>query len=264
MLAGEARLPLAFEEAGQGTPLVLLHGFPLNRDLFSPILPALAQLGRVVAVDLPGFGGSPPLPCPFTLGQMADAVWDLLDRLQLPSCVLAGHSMGGYVALEMAARRPESLRALILLASHPQPDSPEALARRQEGVRLIREGRRQEFLHAFLARLLAPSMRARQPRLAAEVAAMAATVPDEVLVGCLQAMAGRADHRPTLARLQVPLLVLVGEEDALIPPELAAATAQHACRGQLERVPLAGHLPPMEMPVATGEALARFLRSVVG
>lgn len=244
--------------------MVLLHGFPLNRDLFSPILPALAQLGRVVAVDLPGFGASPPLPCPFTLGQMADAVWHLLDRLQLPPCVLVGHSMGGYVALEMAARRPESLRALVLLASHPQPDSPEARARRHEGVRLVREGRRQEFLDAFLARLLAPSLRARQPRLAAEVAAMAAAVPDEVLVGCLQAMAGRADHRPTLARLEVPVLVLVGEEDALITPELATATAQQARLGQLERVPLAGHLLPMEMPVATGEALARFLRSVVG
>jgi pimeloyl-ACP methyl ester carboxylesterase len=251
---------LAFEEAGEGTPVLLLHGFPFNRDLFAPVLPALAQVAKVVACDLPGFGASPPLPPGFSLADMARKVLAWAQEKELSPFVLVGHSMGGYVALEVAAQAPSSLLGLVLLASHANADSPEAYARRQEGIAWLQAGQRQKFLLDFLRRLVGRTTQERFPRLLQELEAMTSAVPDQVLAGCLQAMALRRDHRQTLAQLPVPLLVLVGEEDPLISQEVAAATAALAPQGQLALVPQAGHLPTLEMPVATAEILARFCR----
>ncbi len=250
----------AWEEAGQGTPVVLLHGFPFCREIFLPVMPALAQVGRVVAVDLPGFGQSPPLSPGFSLADVAREILELLPALGLERAVLVGHSMGGYVALEVAAQKPGALAGLVLLASHPRADNPEAKARRQEGIQAIRLGKRGEFLGSFLARLWSPWTLQHAPRLLREVEAMTETVSDEVLVGYLQAMADRRDHTDTLRRLQVPVGVVVGEADPLIPQGLAADVAKEAPRGQLVVVPEAGHLPTLEKPVFTAEALARLVR----
>lgn len=260
-MAGERNL--AFEQHGTGLPVVLLHGFPFCRDLFAPVMPALAEVGRVVAVDLPGFGESPPLSPGFSLADMAEEVSRLAGVLELPPFVVVGHSMGGYVALELAAQVPETLAGLVLLASHPRADTPEAKARRQEGVGLIRSGQRREFLEGFLARLLSPWTREHAPRIAQEVRLMAEAVSDHVLVGCLHAMAERRDHSETLKGLAVPVGVVVGEDDALIPMDLARATAEVA-RGELVVIPEAGHLPMLEKPIATADALARFVRGASG
>lgn len=260
MTGGPAAPRLAWEEAGQGIPVVLLHGFPFCREVFSAIAPALAQVGRVLAVDLPGFGQSPPLPTGFTLADVAREVLDLVDGLGLTPVVLVGHSMGGYVALEIAAQRPELLAGLVLLASHPRADTPEAKARRYEGIQAIGQGRRQAFLEGFLDRLWSPWAKERAPRLVGEVRGMAEAVPDQVLEGYLRAMAERPDHTATWQTLAVPTAVLVGEADPLIPKEMAAAVAAEASRAQLLVVPEAGHLPMVERPVVTAEMLARFVR----
>ncbi|MFN3412670.1 MAG: alpha/beta fold hydrolase [Thermoanaerobaculum sp.] len=257
-------LHLAWEEAGQGIPVVLLHGFPFCRDIFAPVMPALAHVGRVAAVDLPGFGQSPPLAPGFSLADVAKEVIAFLQALGLQRTVLVGHSMGGYVALELAAQKPEALAGLVLLASHPRGDTPEAKAKRQEGIETIRQGRRAEFLEGFLARLPSPWTRQHAPRLLQEVRAMAEAVSDQVLVSFLQAMAERKDHTETVRKLEVPVGVVVGEADALIPRELARETAAQAPRGSLIVVPEAGHLPTLEKPVFTAEALARLVREAEG
>ncbi|MCX7895161.1 MAG: alpha/beta hydrolase [Thermoanaerobaculum sp.] len=247
---------LAWEEAGQGTLVVLLHGFPLCREVFLPVMPALAEVGRVVAVDLPGFGHSPPLPSGFSLEQVAAEVADLMAGLAAEPMVLVGHSMGGYVALALARQQPERLKGLVLLASHPRADAPEARQRREEGIALLRQGRRKEFLEAFLARLLGPWSRQHAPRLLVEVQAMAELVSSQVLVDYLAAMRDRPDHQDTWQALGVPTWVVVGEEDPLIGRELAEATAASARQGRLVTIPQAGHLPTLERPILTAETLA--------
>ncbi|MGQ9495276.1 MAG: alpha/beta fold hydrolase [Thermoanaerobaculaceae bacterium] len=255
---------LAYEMSGGGIPVLLLHGFPFHRDLYGPVLPALAQVALAVAVDLPGFGGSPALPQGFTLEAMGERVLAFARARGLPRFVLVGHSMGGYVALEVAAQDPDALLGLVLLSSHPFPDSPEAKQRRQEGVAMIRQGRRNEFLTGFLQRLLAPATRQRFPRLSQELASMASEVSDQVLVGSLEAMAGRRDHSTTLGKVDVPVLVMVGEEDALIPREMASQVAQLARQGELCLISETGHVPTLERPIAVADALARFLPRVAG
>jgi pimeloyl-ACP methyl ester carboxylesterase len=107
---------LAYTRIGHGEPLVLLHGIGSSRQVWDPVIPALAELFDVVAVDLPGFGDSGPLPAQVepVPGAMAEMVAELLDKLEITDSHLAGNSLGGWVALEIAEIRP--VRSVTLLS----------------------------------------------------------------------------------------------------------------------------------------------------
>ncbi len=250
---------LAVEMAGRGVPLVLLHGFPLSAQMWEAVLPALAEAAQVVAVDLRGFGESQAPESGYAMEALAGDVLALADSLGLERFAVAGHSMGGYVAFRVAARAPHRLAALLLVDSRAEADDEAGRCRREEAIRRILGGGREEFLAEFVSRLVSPQTRRRAPRLWEELRAMAARVPEHVLVGCLAGMRDRPDSRPLLATLSVPVLVVVGEEDDITPPASARAMAEAAGRGALALIPEAGHTPPIERPVATAEAMVGFL-----
>jgi len=252
---------LAVEEAGTGLPLLLLHGFPLSSQMWEPVLPALAQVARVMTVDLRGFGGSDAPAAGYSMDVLAEDIVALAEACRLGLFALAGHSMGGYVALRVAARLPERLAALILVDSRAEPDDEAARLRRQEAMARIAGGGRGEFLSGFLPKLVSADSLRRSPRLLEELHGMAQGVGDHVLAGCLAGMRERPDSRPLLSRLAVPLLAVVGEEDDLTPVACARAMAEAAPRGSLAVIPGAGHTPPVERPVATAEAMVGFLRT---
>jgi 3-oxoadipate enol-lactonase len=255
-------LRLAVEDHGDGLPLVLLHGFPLSSEIFAPIRPALETVARVITPDLPGFGGSDQLAGAYTMDALAQQVVELADALSLPRFVLGGHSMGGYVALRVAAAHAERLEALILVATRAMADAPEARERRNEAIAAIVGGRRETFVDAFVAKLVGESTRRRAPRLVEELRTLAATVPDEVLIAALEAMRDRPDSSPILGALHLPVLVLAGSEDELIPPEAVRHMAALLPDAQLAFVPLAGHTPTVERPVAAAEVMVSFLEQL--
>lgn len=250
---------LAVEEAGHGVPLLLLHGFPLSSQMWASVLPALAEAVRVVAVDLRGFGDSEAPPDGYTMDSLAADALGVADALGLTRFAVAGHSMGGYVALRMAARSPERLVGLMLVDSRAEADDEAGRRRREEAIARILGGGRVEFLDDFIPNLVAPATRQRAPRLLEELRAMAERVPDRVLAGCLAGMRDRSDSRPLLTALPVPLLVMVGEEDTITPPASAQAMVSAAPRATLACIAGAGHSPPVERPVAAAEAMLAFV-----
>src|SRR5262249_15061174 len=128
---------LSYDDTGRGTPVVLLHGFPLSRAMWRPQVEALKDAYRVIAPDLPGFGGSAVLDGPSSVEAMADTVAYLLDHLQIREpVVLGGLSMGGYVALAFARRHPDRLRGLILADTRAEPDDAEGKANRDRMIAL--------------------------------------------------------------------------------------------------------------------------------
>ena len=251
---------LEVEDHGAGVPVMLLHGFPLSSAMWTPIRTALEQAGRVITPDQRGFGGSEKPSAGYGMAELAEDAVRLADALGLERFVLGGHSMGGYVTLRVAAAHRERLAGLILVDTRAEADTDEGRRRRDAGIARIRSGDAGGFLDEFVGGLAGPSTRSRAPRLLEEMRAIAAEAAPDALAGCLAGMRDRPDSTELLPALDVPALVVVGQEDALTPPALSRAMAAALPRCRLVEIPASGHTPSMERPIPTAEAMLAFLR----
>ncbi|QDU22241.1 alpha/beta fold hydrolase [Urbifossiella limnaea] len=253
-------MSLAYTDTAAGPTLVLLHAFPLDRQMWRPQLAALAGTARVIAPDLPGFGKSPLPPEGWTVDSAADDVAALLDTLgQSGRVVVGGLSMGGYVAMAFARRYPERLAGLILADTRAEPDDDTAKANREKLIVTAKSQGAAPVVDAMLPKLLGEETRAKRPGVADAVRAMGAKQAGEGVAAALAALRDRPDAGPGLDGLTAPLLVLVGEHDAVTPPTLAAAMAGRVYGSELVTVSGAGHLSNLENPDEFNAAVARFL-----
>jgi pimeloyl-ACP methyl ester carboxylesterase len=242
-------MTMGYTVEGQGPPVVLLHGFPLNRAMWGPQVEALRGRFTVITPDLLGFGESdvPPAPDRMTMDTFADAVLRLLDALGHERVILGGFSMGGYVLFRVYALAPGRVGGLIIADSRAGPDSDEARQRRMGAIARIREQGPEGFVGDFIAGLVGATTKNRSPRFLETVRRLVGTPPVPALVGALTAMAGRPDSRPLLASVAVPTLVLVGEEDTITPPDAAREMASGIRGARLVTIPAAGHLANLEV-----------------
>jgi len=246
--------------AGSGPPLVLVHGFPLDHRMWQAQIEALADEHLVIAPDLRGFGASDVTPGTVTMQQMADDLAALLDVLAVGQPVtLAGLSMGGYVAWQFALRHRPRLARLILCDTRAQADTPEAAAGRLAlADRVVAEGAA-VVAETLLPRLFAPSTYTQRPALVAATREVILRTNPEGIAAALRGMAQRPDVRPQLREIEVPALVLGGEEDAISPPEEMQQIAQALPRGMWVPIPQAGHMAPCEQPQQVNQAIRQFL-----
>ena len=258
-------------DEGAGEPAVLLvHGFPLDAGMWRPQLDALAGSHRLVAPDLYGFGGSDVPPDPggappgaegdaYSIPGYADQVAGVADALGLGPVVLVGLSMGGYVALDLARRRPELIAALVLADTRAEADSSEARQRRSDQQVFLRARGDVASLADGLADTVVGKATADREALLERVKAMMAANPADGWIGALEAMRTRADATDVLGSIGVPALVVVGEDDTLTPPALSEAMAAAIPGARLEVIPAAGHLSSLENPGAFNRVLSEFL-----
>jgi pimeloyl-ACP methyl ester carboxylesterase len=248
----------AYAEAGNAPPLLLVHGFPLDHESWAPQLEVFGHQRRVIAPDLAGFGrtGTPGAP---SLDAHADDLAALLDEIGAARVVLVGLSMGGYIALAMWRKHRERIAALVLADTRSGADAPEAQTKRVAlADRVLAEG-------------IAPLLGNVQPGLLSEAAParIADTVrtiierqPPAGAAAALRAMAARVDSTPDLPSIDVPVLVIVGEQDAITPASESEAMVAALPRASLARIPRAGHLSNLEEPGAFNGALRAFLDEV--
>ncbi|MCS7171960.1 MAG: alpha/beta hydrolase [Armatimonadetes bacterium] len=252
------------EDAGDGLPVLLLHGFPLSSEIWSPLRDALVARYRMVTPDLRGFGRSDKPEGSYTMESLAEDVLELADALGLDRFVLGGHSMGGYIAFRIAARAPGRLLGLVLVCTRAEADTEEGKARRRQAIQTIRTEGPRPFLETFLPNLLGATTKASRPELLKRLHEIAASVPAHVLVGCLEGMMERPSSHELLPSLRMPVLVVAGEEDAVTPPESARTMAEGFPRAQLTFLPRCGHTPSLEAPEALAQALSQFLEGLEG
>lgn len=251
---------MAWLEAGAGWPVLLLHAFPLNADMWRPQLKRVPEGWRFIAPDLPGFGGSElPVPAPDGGMQMDDyaiAVGDLMDCLQLDDAVVVGLSMGGYVALAMYRQLPARFSGLVLADTRPQADSADGRAGRARlRERLAQQGPA-AVADQMLPQLLSPDAPA---DVVATVRAMIEGANPAGIDAAILAMMGRPDSRDLLPHVACGTLVLAGEHDAITPVAEADAMQRAIPRATLTVVAGAGHLSNLEQPDAFSRVLADFL-----
>jgi pimeloyl-ACP methyl ester carboxylesterase len=258
--------PLRHREAGAADSrdvLLLVHGFPFHAGMWRPQLDAPPPGWRVIAPDLPGFGGSAPVAAEaLTMDDAADQLALLVNTLGLERVVLAGLSMGGYVSFALLRRYPALVRALVLCDTRAGVDTEETRrGRRQAAARVLSAGTA-GFVGDMLPKLLSPASRQRRPGVEAEVRDIMDSAPAAAVAAALHGMADRQDSTPLLRAVTVPALVIVGADDGITPPAEAEGMARDIPGATLEVVPDAGHLPNLENPEAFDRALHRFLATL--
>ncbi len=254
---------LAYSDRGQQHPTVLLliHGFPLNRHMWDAQLAGLSDQFRVIAPDLRGAGDSDVPPGPYAVDQYAGDLAALLDHLAVPQVVLGGLSMGGYVALAFWRRHAPRVRAMILLDTRSEADSPEARANRDAAIARVPRDGAEAFAREQLQRLLAPASLA-NTRLAGKALAIMATASVEGVVSTLYCLRDRPDSRPTLPTIHVPALIVVGDKDQVTPPAVAQSMAEAIPGARLLTIRQAGHLSPLEQPRSVNRGLRAFVNGL--
>jgi pimeloyl-ACP methyl ester carboxylesterase len=235
-------------------PLLLLHPFPLDARFWEPAMPALSADRPVVAPEFPGFGRAEPQDDP-TVDGFADLVAEAIGDLPGRRAAVCGLSLGGYVALSLAARHPRRVAGLVLADTRAEADTAEARAGRHESAARVRAEGTGPFLDEFAPRVVAPGD-------ADGVAAVRAIADDqepEAVARALEALAGRADRHPDLSAMDVPALVVVGSEDALTPVSCSEALVAGLPDAELVVIPGAGHMSALERPREFTEAVRAFL-----
>jgi 3-oxoadipate enol-lactonase len=246
---------LAVDIRGDGPALLLVHGFPLDRTLWAHQVATLAGWRRI-APDLRGMGASDVPGDGYSIAAYADDLVRLLDRLQVTRAVVAGLSMGGYVVFDLWRRYRSRVAGVILVDTRADADSAEGRAGRDAMIQLAQSEGSRAVAERMLPRVLGRSTQQTQPNLVEQVREMMARAPVGGVIGALRAMKERPDATPLLPTIDVPTLVVVGQEDELTPPSAARALTDAIPFAAMTVIPGAGHLSPLEAPTAVSRVLA--------
>jgi pimeloyl-ACP methyl ester carboxylesterase len=253
VLSKVARLPtrtVRYLETGSGTPVVLLHAFPLNADQWLPQLHRAPQGWRVIAPDFRGFRGNDLGAAPdfVSIDTYAADIFELMAHLDIPSARVCGVSMGGYVAFAMLRRDARRVTSLVLADTRAAADSDEARAKRDRTLKLVRDEGGGGLAALMVPQLLGKSTLAEQPDLADAVTRLVRESSIEGLAAAILAMKQRPDSTPALASITCPTTVVCGDEDTITPVSEAEAMQRAIPGSRLVILPRAGHLSNLEAP----------------
>jgi 3-oxoadipate enol-lactonase len=249
---------IAYERREVGTPLVLIHGFPLDHTTWDGMISHLEGQADVILPDLRGLGqselaqsGAPQGA--YTVADMAADIAGLLDALEIQKAVIVGHSMGGYVALAFARAYPQRLAGLGLVSTQALADNAERKAGRYATAEQVAaQG------VAVVAEAMAPKLSV-NPNLVPTIRELILRQPAAGVIGALKAMAERPDSTELLSTIKVPVAIVVGQDDALIPPARSHEMKALIPHAVLIELPGVGHSPMLEAPIETAQALKKAL-----
>jgi 3-oxoadipate enol-lactonase len=243
-------LTLAYDRRGSGTPLLLIHGFPLDHGCWQPFAANLEANFDLIMPDLRGFGLSEAPEIDYSIEQMAADLAVLLDRINIQKAFVVGHSMGGYVALAFANAYPARVLGLGLLGSQASPDQPERKTGRYATADLVA-------LHGVSQVAGMAEKLSSDPQLSPFFLEMILRQPSRGIIGALKAMANRADARHFVAFFNFPVVLVHGLTDGLIPVERSREMKSLIPQADLTELPGVGHSPMLEAPAETARALLR-------
>ncbi|HVT27642.1 MAG TPA: alpha/beta fold hydrolase [Lacipirellulaceae bacterium] len=257
---------IAYIERGTGPLVLLVHGFPLDHTMWDGQVEALTERFRVIVPDLRGFGRSPlgivDPDLGITMEQYADDLVELLDALTIGAdnqVVLAGFSMGGYIAWQFVQKHLRRLRALVLCDARAADDTDEARAGRLKMAEKVAEWGAARVAEMMGPKLIAPKTFESRPEVVAAVRRVVGRTAPAAIAAAQRGMARRPDMTAFLRQITVPTLVLVGADDAISPPAEMQSIALAIPDAKFVVIPNAGHMTPMENPDAVNRAMIDFI-----
>lgn len=252
--------PVHVIDRGEGDAVVFLHAFPLQAAMWDYQIEALEGSHRCIAVDMPGFGESPPPEAPrdASMQDWAALVDGVLDQLGVDGATIVGASMGGYLAMALLRHHPERVRELVLADTRARSDDPAVAQRRSAQQDQLGDGAEVASLAKETVEGLLSSGSMARPELVEYVHALAEGADPGGWVAALEAMKNRPDSMLLLRQAHVRALVVVGELDR-VTPIAEAMSLRSLLKGELVVIPDVGHLPNIEDPLSFNDALRAFL-----
>jgi pimeloyl-ACP methyl ester carboxylesterase len=247
---------------GDGPPVVLLHPFPSNHEFWLPVAEALALRYRLILPDLRGHGESGAGEGPATMAKHAADVARVMDDARVGRAPLIGVSIGGYLLFEFWRKYRGRLAALGLCNTKAPADNAEARAGRLQAANDVLERGVEPFLQSMVPRLFGKTTRETRPDLIEDALRMMRQMSPEDIAQVQRGMAERPDSTHTLKTINIPTLLVTGDEDILTGINEAELMRQHIAGSQLRVIPKAGHYSPWEQPAEAARLLRQFLDSL--
>jgi len=245
-----------------GLPVVFVHGFPFSQEMWKPQVEALKGSLYTVTYDMRGFGKSDVGDGQYTIEYFVDDLIALLDHLKIPRAVAVGLSMGGYVVLRAAERRPDRFRALVLSDTRSEADNNEGKIRRAIQALAVKKEGMKKFADSFLGSVFYPGTMEKLPDTVQLIRRIMESTSPVAAAGTLIALAARTDTTPALFNMNIPVLILVGQHDILTPPSASYAMKEKLPDAGLHIIPEAAHLSNLENPGEFNGHLLNFLKKI--
>ena len=250
---------LYYDSMGDGSPIVLLHPFPVHHEFWKSIAGKLAMRYQVILPDLRAHGRSEVGRGTATMRKHAVDLMRLLEVMQIPKAVFVGVSIGGYVLFEFWRRFRERISALVLANTRAEADTEQGRANRLKSIADSCLHGTGPFFDAQTQNLIGETTRRTRPEIVANARAMMQMMSVDGLAASQQGMAERSDSIPTLRTINVPTLILAGEEDTITPLANAQLMHQQIKGSRLETIARGGHYSALEHPEEFGRMLRQFL-----
>lgn len=253
---------IAYEIRGSGAPVVLLHPFPSNHEFWYPAASAFDSTYRLILPDLRGHGASEIGEGPALMQKHASDIARVLDDAGVGKAVFVGCSIGGYILFEFWRRFRSRVTALALCDTRPQADNAEARSNRLKAAAAVLEQGTEQFLDSMIPKFMGRTSIGTRPDLVAGARAMMRQMSAEDISLVQQGMAARPDSVADLKTIDVPAMIVIGEEDVFSTVADGELMRENIAGSQLKVIPKAGHYAPWEQPEAVGAILRRFLDDV--
>jgi pimeloyl-ACP methyl ester carboxylesterase len=244
-----------YSDQGNEYPVLLIHGFCETSEIWNSFSEKISTRFRVLSIDLPGFGGSDMLPEPFSLSDVATRVLRWLYDLKIETCMVIGHSLGGYVTLAMAEQQPEKIKAFGLFHSTAYADSEERKQSRNKVIEFVSAHGVGPFVESFIPPLFYNQANPHIPH----IVKLAGTTRKESLIAYVKAMRDRPDRTTVLRDFHGKILLLAGEMDSGIPLETVKKQALLSSHSDLKILPSVAHMGMFEDEVTSLAEVTDFL-----
>jgi len=253
---------IAYWTVGDGPPVVLLHPFPVHHEFWLPVADVLAARYRLILPDLRGHGNSEVGEGPATMDKHAADLARVLDDADVGRAPMVGVSIGGYALFEFWRKHRGRVAALVLCNTKAAADNVEARAARLQAANEVLERGSEQFFEGMIQKVLGKITRETRPDLVDGALKMMRKMSPQDVAEVQRGMADRRDSIDTLKTINVPTLLLTGDEDPMTGLNEAELMRQHIAGSQLRVIPKAGHYSPWEQPAEAGRVLRQFLDAI--
>lgn len=255
----EKDLSLFYRIAGEGEPVILIHGFAEDGSVWDGMIKGLSNEYRVIVPDLAGSGRSKGNMENISMESMAEHINMILEKEKIDRCFMIGHSMGGYIALAFAERYVDKLKGLGLFHSTAFPDSDQKKAARNKNTEFIKKHGSGKFVEQAIPNLFSDFTKEKHPEFAEEMIERHSNFSAISLVAYTEAMRDRPDRTEVLKKFQKPVLLIIGEHDTAIPIEQSLKLCEIADFAYIYIAAHSGHMGMLEEPEYCLRAIRDFL-----